>query len=63
MGMARPAGNILRGRRNLKAEIRAGDLIYFFTSDKASWRGLIGREGYALVRNGTAVRVLITAMN
>jgi hypothetical protein len=48
---------------DFKAEIRAGDLIYFFTSDKASWRALIGREGYALIRDGKVVDMLITAMS
>lgn len=44
-------------------QIRTGDLIYFFTSDKASWRGLFGREGYALIRDGKVVNVLITALS
>lgn len=48
---------------DFKEEVRAGDLIYFFTSDKASWRGLIGREGYALIRDGKVVTMLITAMS
>jgi hypothetical protein len=48
---------------DFKKDIRADDLIYFFTSDKESWHGLIGREGYALIRGGKVIRVLITAMS
>jgi hypothetical protein len=49
--------------QDFKAQVQDNDVIYFFTSDKASWHGLIGREGYALIRGGKVIRVLITAMS
>jgi hypothetical protein len=47
----------------LKSEVRAGDLIYFFTSDEESWWALCGREGYALIRDGKVVAMIVTAMS
>jgi hypothetical protein len=44
-------------------QIRDGDLIYFFTSDTASWHGLFGREGYALIRDGKVICTIITGMS
>jgi hypothetical protein len=49
--------------QDFKAQVQENDLIYFFTSDKASWRALIGREGYALIRGRRVIHVFITAMS
>ena len=43
--------------------VRIGDCVVFFRSNPASWQGLFGREGYALVRTGRIVRWLVTVMS
>jgi len=58
-----PFGYIYDEWQELKSEVRAGDLIYFFTSDEESWGGLYGIEGYVLIRSGEVVAMLVTAMS
>lgn len=43
--------------------VQEGDEIYYFLSDPASWRGLAGRSGYVLIRNGEIVKMYITLMS
>jgi hypothetical protein len=49
--------------QQFKSSIRDGDCIVFFHSNPASWRGLYGSEGYALIRNGSVYRTILTRMN
>jgi hypothetical protein len=56
----RPGSRILEGFRR---QLQQGDLIYFFRSDKTSWAGLYGREGYVAIRGGEIVACAITRFN
>jgi hypothetical protein len=47
----------------LRAEMQPGDQLWTFSSPPASWQGLAGRSGIALVRNGAPVKILLGAMN
>ncbi len=47
----------------LKSKITAGDRIYFFRTNTASWMALMGRQGYALIRKNTTIDVILTEMN
>ena len=47
----------------LKAAMQPGDELWTFSSPPASWQGLAGRAGIALVRNGAPVKILLGAMN
>jgi hypothetical protein len=58
-----PFGYINGAWEELRSEVRAGDFIYSFTSDQESWQGLYGIEGYALIRDGEVVGVIVTAMS
>jgi hypothetical protein len=58
-----PFGYINGAWEEFKSEVRAGDCIYFFTSDKQSWQALYGIEGYALIRDGEVVAMIVTAMS
>ena len=44
-------------------KMQPGDELWFFSSSRASWDWLAGREGYAIVRNGKKVDSYITRMN
>ena len=46
-----------------KRQIQPGDSLVFFRSDKKSWSGLYGREGYAIIRNGKVVKVMIGVLS
>jgi hypothetical protein len=47
----------------IKANHRDGDDLYFFRSDRGSWRHLNGRQGYVAVRKDEVLRCLVTEMN
>ena len=47
----------------LKASMFPGDEIWGFSSPPDFWANLAGRCGYALVRNGEVVGVIVTMMN
>lgn len=47
----------------LKAELRQGGELYFCRSDDRSWENLGGWEGYVVVRVGSVVAVMPTAVN
>jgi hypothetical protein len=49
--------------QSFKAQMRKGDLLYYFITDEISWSLLGGREGYVLVREGQVVHLLVTALN
>jgi hypothetical protein len=49
--------------RDFKSRMRAGDLIYYFTTDEIDWHLLGGREGYVLIREGALVAMIIVAMS
>lgn len=46
-----------------KRLIREGDCVVFFRSNPASWNGLYGVEGYALIKNRKVVRIILTLMS
>jgi len=47
----------------LKGQYQDGDELYFFKSDRRSWRDLEGREGYVLIRRGKMADMMVTAIN
>jgi hypothetical protein len=46
-----------------KKQMRAGDLIYYFTTDDIDWRLLTGAEGYVLIREGKVVDMIVTGIS
>ena len=60
---ARPFGFQNREWEALKAAMQPGDEIWTFASPADSWGNLAGRAGLALVRNGRAIKVIVTVMN
>lgn len=60
---AKPFGFMNADWEALKAEMQPGDELWTFSSPPASWQGLAGRSGIALVRNGAPVNILLGAMN
>jgi hypothetical protein len=58
-----PFGYMNRYWQDFKHELRPGDLLVFFRSDSKSWGGLYGREGYAILRKGKVVKVMIGVLS
>lgn len=48
---------------DFKSRLHKGDVIAYFSSDDESWDGLYGREGYAIIRDGRVVHLLITGLS
>jgi len=48
---------------DFKAAMLEGDDVCEFASPPITWQILAGRAGYALVRNGSAIRRIVTWMN
>jgi hypothetical protein len=46
-----------------ETQYREGDELYFFRSEKRSWRDLAGTEGYVLIRNGKIIDTVETRVN
>ena len=59
----KPFGHQHAEWEQFKRLIREGDCLVFFRSNPASWHGLYGIEGYALIKNRTVVRMILTLMN
>jgi len=49
--------------QSFKAQMREGDLLYYFITDEISWSLLGGCEGYVLIREGQVAHLLVTALN
>ena len=47
----------------LMARMKDSDELWTFSSNPNSWKELMGRSGYALVRNGEPVSSVVTVMN
>jgi len=47
----------------LKSRMRPGDELWTYQSPPDSWKALHGRRGIALVRNGSVIDSILTAMN
>lgn len=47
----------------LKAVVRPGDELYWYSSPPSAWRVLKGREGYVLVRSGQVIAHLLTGIS
>ena len=47
----------------LKADMRPNDEIWTFSSPARSWEDLAGRAGVALVRDGQAIKAVVTMLN
>jgi hypothetical protein len=45
------------------AQMQPGDELWQFLSPEHTWANLMGRAGYAIVRNGEIVHSLVTVMN
>jgi hypothetical protein len=60
---AKPFGFQNPAWESLKAEMKPGDEIWTFASPAEDWNNHAGRAGVALVRNGSAIKVLVTIMN
>jgi hypothetical protein len=56
----RPFGYQHRKWERLKGRMEAGDELWEFQSPPASWAHLMGREGYALVRQGEIIEAILT---
>ena len=59
----RPFGYMNADWERLKAEVMDGDELWTFSTPDDYWRNLAGRAGVALVRDGVAIRQMITRMN
>jgi hypothetical protein len=62
MSDGRPFGYLHLKWERLKAHMARGDELWEFRSPPNTWIHLMGREGYAVVRNGQIVESLITTM-
>ena len=49
--------------RELKSQMKEGEVIRAFSSPPDYWTHLAGRAGYALVRKGIAITGIVTMMN
>jgi regulation of enolase protein 1 (concanavalin A-like superfamily) len=58
-----PFGNQVYEWEEFKDQILAGDLLYYFRSDDAGWEAQEGSEGYALIREGQVIGVILTGTN
>ena len=58
-----PFGHINQQWQALLAKKEAGDELFEFRSPEHTWRGLGGRAGISLVRDGEIVDSIITALN
>lgn len=47
----------------LKAAMLPGDELWAFSSPAESWKHLAGRAGFAVVRDGVPIQVIVTVMN
>jgi len=47
----------------IKARMVEGDECWYFNSAGDSWKNLVGRSGYAIVRDGKPIDGIITMMN
>lgn len=56
-------GNQAYEWEEFKDQIREGDLLYHFRSDDDAWQAQEGSEGYALIRRGEVVALILTATN
>jgi hypothetical protein len=61
--LLQPFGFMNEEWQRFKAELRAGDQLWTFSSSAESWRMLAGRAGIVLYREGQPVRQFITLMN
>ena len=61
--LAKPFGFRHAQWEALKADMRANDEIWTFSSPSRSWEDLAGRAGVALVRDGQAIKAVVTMLN
>jgi hypothetical protein len=47
----------------LKAAMLPGDELWAFSSPAESWEHLAGRAGFAVVRDGVPIKIIVTVMN
>jgi hypothetical protein len=59
----KPFGYMHADCQRFKSQLRKGDCIVFFHSDRASWKGLAGVKGYALIRRKTLVLEMLTGQS
>jgi hypothetical protein len=58
-----PFGALNAEWEQMLTQMQPGDELWSFASPRESWEQLAGRAGYALVRDGVAIAVLVTMMN
>lgn len=61
--LAKPFGAKNREWELLKAAMKPTDEIWTFATPADYWRNLAGRAGLALVRDGNAIKVVVTLLN
>lgn len=58
-----PFGFLHEQWRALLDGMEEGDALWEFRSPREMWENMMGREGIALVRDGTIIQCMITVMN
>lgn len=58
-----PFGFMNDSWNEFKDKYQDGDEIYFFTSDKRSWRALYGRGGYVIIREDQIIDIIVTSLS
>jgi hypothetical protein len=61
--LGRPFGALNAAWEALKADIQPNDELWTFSSPPRTWEDLAGRAGVALVRDGKAIKVIVTKLN
>jgi hypothetical protein len=51
------------GTTSLEAAMQPGDELWIWSTAEWTWESLMGRGGYAIVRNGEPVDFIMTEMN
>jgi hypothetical protein len=51
------------GTSSLEPEMQPGDELWIWATGDGSWESLMGRGGYAIVRNGEPVDYVMTEMS
>jgi hypothetical protein len=61
--LARPFGALNAKWEALKADMQPNDELWTFSSPPRTWEDLAGRAGVALVRDGIAIKIIVTMLN
>ncbi len=50
-------------REELKSKLKRGDELYYYKTDRESWRELRGEKGYVAIRGNEVIGSLVTLIN